>query len=56
MAKPSQMKRVEAAQLYINRVTHTAERQAELELRAFMSIFHPEVPPEKVREMVRDSK
>lgn len=53
MAKPSEMKRVEAARLYINRVPHTAERAAELELHAFMSIFHPEVPAEKVREMAR---
>ena len=44
--------RVEAALCYMN-TARTAEQQRKLELHAFMSIFHPEVAPEKVREMVR---
>lgn len=42
--------RVAAAKTYIGSV-HSQERAEDLELAAFMAIFHPEVPPEKVREM-----
>lgn len=54
--KPSQMERVQAARCYINRGVHSRERAEDLELHAFMAIFHPEVSPEKVRKMARDRK
>ncbi len=49
--KPTQMQRVRAARCYINQAVHSQERAEDLELEAFMSIFHPEVSPDKVREM-----
>lgn len=49
--KPTQMDRVKAARCYINQAVHSQKHAEDLELEAFMSIFHPEVPAEKVREM-----
>ncbi len=51
--KPTQMERVEAARALINGSRASQERIEDMELHAFMSIFHPEVPAEKVREMRR---
>jgi hypothetical protein len=48
------MRRSEAARAYIDRAMNNPERQREAELHAFMSIFHPEVPLDRVREMARD--
>ena len=52
---PSQMERVKAARCLISGV-HSQERIEDMELHAFMAIFHPEFPSEEVREMARDRK
>lgn len=48
---PSQMERVKAARCYIDNSRAPQERIEDMELHAFMSIFHPEVPAQTVREM-----
>lgn len=53
---PTMMERARAAKEYINRVPHSPKSQDELELRAFMSIFHPEAPQEIVDMMVNAKK
>lgn len=55
-AKPTQMERVQAARCYINQTVNSQERAEDLELEAFMSIFHPEVSADKVLEMRMDRK
>lgn len=53
----SQMERVIAARAYINQAgPRDGDQQADLELHAFMSIFHPEVPVQSVRDMARDMR
>lgn len=46
------MERVAAARCYLTSV-NSPDRNRELELAAFMGIFHPEVSDDKVREMRR---
>ncbi len=46
------MGRVAAAQCYVNTIANP-ERAREVELVAFMDIFHPEVPQERVQELRR---
>ena len=53
--KKTLMERSRAAKSYLASI-HDPARQAEVELHAFMALFHPEVPQEKVREMGRDVK
>lgn len=53
---PSQLERVKAARCIINGSRASQERIEDMELWAFMSIFHPEYPPEKVRELAWDRK
>lgn len=49
-----QMDRTRMAVAYINQAgPHDGDRQADVQLHAFMSIFHPEVPAQTVREMSR---
>jgi hypothetical protein len=50
------MERVKAARTYINGRGGPQEKIEDLELHAFMSIFHPEVPADTVREMSRERK
>ncbi len=45
------MTEVAAARCYIDRAVTNPRKQEELELLAFMSIFHPEVPRERVLAM-----
>lgn len=53
----SQMERVMAARCFINQASRAPQDKIEdLELHAFMSIFHPEVPVATVREMSRDRR
>lgn len=54
--KPSQMERVVAARCIINGSRAPQERIEDMELHAFMSIFHPEVPAQTVREMSRERR
>ncbi len=56
MPKPTQMQRVVAARAFINGSRTSQDRIEDMELHAFMSIFHPEVPVNTVREMARDRK
>lgn len=44
---------VRAAQTYALSIRDPI-RQEEVELSAFMAIFHPDVPGERVRDMLRD--
>lgn len=53
---PSQIERVKAARTFINNAVGNQDRAEDLELHAFMAIFHPEYPVEKVRRMVRDRR
>lgn len=53
---PSQIERVKAARCIINATRASQERIEDLELHAFMSIFHPEISADKVREMSRDRR
>lgn len=48
--------RVAAARCYVDRAIRNPVTQEQAELSAFMAIFHPEVPDDKVRQMVRDVK
>jgi hypothetical protein len=48
--------RVAAARCYVDRAVSNPDTQTKLELHAFMAIFHPEVPHEKVRDLARDLK
>ena len=51
----NQMERVYAARCLIDATAnHDNARTRSLELRAFMSIFHPETPQKMVDDMVRD--
>lgn len=51
------MERVKAARCFINQATRASqERVEDLELHAFMAIFHPEVPVQQVREMSWDRR
>jgi len=53
----SQMDRVRAARAYLNQAGPQGyDRQVDLELHAFMALFHPEFPTDKVREMSRDMR
>lgn len=47
---PSQIERVRAARAIIN----SRSGSEAMALHAFMTIFHPEVPIEKVKDMARD--
>lgn len=47
------MGRVAAARCIIDRGIMNPERQRRAEIAAFMDIFHPEVPHDRVREMMR---
>lgn len=53
---PSQLERVKAARAFINGCRAPQERIEDMELHAFMAIFHPEYPVQKVREMSWDRK
>lgn len=46
------MEKVAAARCYVGTITNP-ERAKEVELVAFMDIFHPEVPQERVQELRR---
>lgn len=48
----SQIERVRAARAML----HSTAGSETMALRAFMSIFHPECPQERVSELVRDLK
>lgn len=50
------MARTRAAVAYVGRTGNSAERQAELEMAAFMSLFHPEVSDDTVRDLVQDAR
>lgn len=50
------MNRVAAARTYIDRTVTSPQTQEDLELAAFMSIFHPEVSQERVAGMIRDRR
>lgn len=53
----SQMDRVRAARAYLNQAgSRDPGRQADMELHAFMALFHPEIPTQTVREMSRDMR
>lgn len=53
----SQMERVIAARAYINQAgPRDGDKQAEMELHAFMAIFHPEYSDAQVKEMSRDMR
>jgi hypothetical protein len=53
----SQMERVQAARAYINQAgPRDGDRQQDMELHAFMSIFHPEYSGLEVKEMSRDMR
>ena len=47
------MEEVAGARCWIDRVVRNPESQKRAELSAFMSIFHPDVPDETVRNMMR---
>jgi hypothetical protein len=51
---PSQMDRVRAAVRYTNNIQNP-EHAAEAEMHAFMAIFHPEMPRQKVQELAKDA-
>lgn len=48
---PTMMDRTRAARAYVNQAKHGDS--GDLEMYAFMAIFHPEVSDDKVRELVR---
>lgn len=48
------MNEVAAARCYIDQACSSPKQQRRAELAAFMSIFHPEVPDERVCSMMRD--
>ncbi len=48
------MERTAAARVYVNSHAHNAKQQRELELRAFMAIFHPDMTEDQIREMIRE--
>lgn len=49
------MNRTRAAVAYVG-TAHSETQREKLALHAFMDIFHPEVPVERVREMVRGQR
>jgi hypothetical protein len=51
---PSLMDRTRAAVGYIN--ANARGRDSDLALEAFMALFHPEVPAEKVRDLKAAAK
>jgi hypothetical protein len=52
MAKPTLMERTRATVALVN----SKHDPQDLELQGFMELFHPDVPKDKVREMVLDRK
>jgi hypothetical protein len=47
------MERVAAARTFVDRACTSPRQAKRAEMSAFMSIFHPEVPQERVLEMIR---
>jgi hypothetical protein len=49
------MERTRAARFYCNNASNAANRAA-LEMSAFLDLFHPTMPEEKKRELIRDMR
>lgn len=48
--------RVRAAREYVNRATASPRHQAQAEMAAFLELFHPDMPEDRRRELIRSAE